>query len=126
MRFYRYASCMSLVAAVLLAGCAAGPAPWYVSPYGPAYGHTTDPLAAPVARSSQGSAPAYPNVMHLCASQGLATDLVTSSCITPGGGRASRYDFYAPLMSPYPPPDPGDAIMACGGRAVDFVTGQCF
>ena len=99
MRFSLYAS----VAALLLAGCAPGRA------YAPIYGG--DP----------------PNLVYLCGSNGMTADLATGSCIAPDGGRTSVYDLYPPLMSPYPtPPDPGEAIMACGGRGVDLVTGQCF
>ena len=66
-------------------------------------------------------------LIFICGSAGMGVDFVTGSCVSPSGGRTSPYNLYPDFQAPLPtPPSPGDAIMRCGGRAVNFVTGKCF
>ena len=67
------------------------------------------------------------DLVFICGSAGMGVDFVTGSCVSSSGSRTSPYNLYHDFQAPLPtPPSPGDAIMRCGGRGVNFVTGKCF
>ncbi len=65
------------------------------------------------------------NLAAACGAKGMAADFVTGNCVSPSGRQVNPANLYQPFQSPMPEPSPGELIMRCEGRAVDFVTGRC-
>lgn len=63
-------------------------------------------------------------LVFACGSAGMGVDFVTGNCVPTGGGQVNPRNVVPPSI-PLPHSSPGDLIMRCGGRAVDFVTGRC-
>lgn len=83
--------------------------------------------AVPLVRNSSGSmdiGQRNSQLVFACGAAGMGVDFVTGNCVPPGGGQVNPRNV-APPSAPLPRSSPGDLIMRCGGRAVDFVTGRC-
>lgn len=83
--------------------------------------------AVPLVRNSSGSIDTgqrNSQLVFACGAAGMGVDFVTGNCVPPGGGQVNPHNV-APPFAPLPRSSPGDLIMRCGGRAVDFVTGRC-
>src|SRR5712692_4118781 len=81
----------------------------------------------PLARSSSGSmdiGQRNSQLVFACGAAGMGVDFVTGNCVPTGGGQVNPRNV-TPPSAPLPRSSPGDLIMRCGGRAVDFVTGRC-
>lgn len=88
---------------------------------------TTSGTDVPLARSSSGGmdiGQRNSQLVFACGAAGMGVDFVTGNCVPPSGGQINPRNV-APPSAPLPPLSPGDLIMRCGGRAVDFVTGRC-
>lgn len=77
----------------------------------------------------QSSPPPQPdrqgNLVTACGAKGMVPDFVTGNCVSSSGRQVNPANLYPPFHSPMPEPSPGELIMRCEGRAVDFVTGRC-
>lgn len=79
--------------------------------------------------SMQQSSPHQPdrqgNLVTACGAKGMVPDFVTGNCVSPSGRQVNPANLYPAFQSPMPEPSPGELIMRCQGRGVDFVTGRC-
>ena len=80
-------------------------------------------LLAGSLRTAAHSAPTDGDLVASCDAAGLGLDFATRNCSGSQGRHVSPYDVAPPFSLTRQ--DPGQAIMRCQGRGVDFVTGRC-
>ena len=74
-------------------------------------------------RTAAHAGPTDGDLVANCGAAGLGVDFATRNCSGSQGRQVSPYDVAPPFSLPRQ--DPGQAIMRCQGRGVDFVTGRC-
>ena len=79
--------------------------------------------SAPAGVSPAHAGPTDGDLVASCGAAGLGVDFATRNCSGSQGRHVSPYDVAPPFSLTRQ--DPGQAIMRCQGRGVDFVTGRC-